>query len=560
MLSVCYDRRVGKVAVWVGLLLVSSVAAAQTLQPTSYAITLAPDAAHDQFSGHERVELTLPPHRTTLRFDAVGLEITEADLIVGTEREHVAVTTEPNAITVHLGKASPGPVTVELAWRGTLSHDLYGLYVTEAAGREYLFTQLEPNHARRVFPCIDAPGVRARFQLQAVVAESNDVVSNERVVGEQPGPGAGMKTVTFATTPPLPPFLVSLAIGRFERLEGNAGRVHVSIVTLPGEKARAAFALRTTTDLIPRVERYLDAPYPFDKLDVVAVPQMGPHGMENAGAIFIRHDELLLEEKSASLDTRITLARRIAHELAHQWFGDLVAIAGWNDLWLSEGLARWAELTFVDEAMPAAHVWDRFRAQIDHALVLDLSSSSHAVQTRFGAAPAFDLITYDKGAATLRMIQRWIGEDSFRSALQDYVHARAFGVGSAQDFWRALAAHSSAETVTLARSWLDQPGFPDVTVDAECTAGVLELSLQQHRSFARGHHLRPRLWPIPLDLHADSTELRLVLRGAHARVRIREAAGCTRPAALSSEPDCPYHFHYALDAAANASAHLPRTN
>jgi aminopeptidase N len=530
------------------LLLASGSAYGQALRPTSYAITLAPDTARDRFDGHERIELVLPLHHTTLRFDSVGLDITQADLIVDGQRQQLAVTTEPNTVTLHLAKASSGPATVELAWHGELSHDLYGLYVTHAAGRDYVFTQLEPNYARRVFPCVDEPGVRARFQLQLVVAEGDDAVSNERVVGETAGPDPGMKTITFATTPPLPSFLLSVAIGRFERLEGDAGRVHVSVVTLPGERARAEYARRTTIDLLPRVERYLDAPYPFDKLDVVAVPQMGPHGMENAGAIFIRHDELLLDEKTASLDTRIMLARRIAHELAHQWFGDLVAIDGWNDLWLSEGLARWAELTFVDEATPSFHVWDRFRAQIDHALVLDLSSMSHAVQTHTGAAPAFDLITYDKGAATLRMIQRWIGEESFRASLRDYVHARAFGVGSAEDFWRALAAHSSPETVSLARSWLDQPGFPDVTVDAECAAGVLELSLHQHRSFASGHHLRARLWPIPLDLHADSTELRLVLRGAHARVRIREGTACTRPAALSSEPDCPYHFHYALDA------------
>jgi alanyl aminopeptidase len=498
-----------RLALLLALALVSRSAAARII-PEAYELTLAPDAAHGSFSGEEEVELTLDAATRVLGLDAVELEVSSASAVVDGVVRPLRVRRRAQAVELMAATPLPrGRVKLRLRFAGRLGVDLTGLYANEVDGRRYVFSQLEPRAARRVFPCIDEPALRARFTLHVVIDGDEQAISNGPVIAELPADD-GHKLVTFAPTPPLPTYLISLAIGRFEEQRGQAGVVPVRVLTTPGHASAAAAALRDTVELIAAFERYLGVPFPFAKLDVVAVPHMGPHAMENAGAIFVRADELLGE---SPVERRLT-ARRLAHELAHQWFGDLVTVAAWNDLWLSEGLARWAEFEILDRTHADWRVREEFRGLRDRAIHLDDRARSHAIRPHLLREnhPAFDAITYDKGAATVRMLQVWMGDEAFRAALRRYLGARAWGAATSEDFWSALGG---AEVSAMARTWFERRGHPSLLVDVRCARGAVDVRLHKD-----GH------WDLPLVLRTATTTLHLVMRHARASLRLREPGGC----------------------------------
>jgi aminopeptidase N len=490
--------------------------------PLSYDLTLAPDAASGRFRGREEIEVNLRARTAAIRLDSADLRVSEASI----SHYHVRVRSEGEAIWLLLPHAlPPGRATIALSWEGHLSSNLYGLY---ADGRN-LFTQLEPDHARSVFPCFDEPGLRARFRVHATIPVGKRAISNGEVEAEHIQ--GNRKKVDFAETPPLPTYLVALAVGDFHSVAANFGELPVRVLFPPGHQAAAAAALATAGQLLRHLENYLGVPYPFAKLDIVAVPQLAIHGMENAAAIFVRADELLGPDE--------TQTRRLAHELAHQWFGDLVTMSTWQDLWLSEALARWAEFQITDDIHPDWQMWNRFQRLRNLALSLDAGRSAHAIR---GAKPRFDEITYDKGAAALWMLQRWIGDEPFRAALREYLTGHRFAVASADDFWRAIAAWSSDEIAALGRTWFDQPGHPTVTIDTHCVGGALRVRLRQHRE---GEPSR-QTWQVPVTLQIPSGSLRLIMRAPERTLLIREAGGC--PGFVHAEPDGVQPYRYVLGA------------
>jgi aminopeptidase N len=517
------------------LLLLAHSAAAQVV-PSRYDITLVPDAEASRFSGHERIDVELQTPTALLRLDAVGLDVREARIVVGGQRLRAAIRREAEAVVLCLPQPVPaGSASIELVWRGKMASDQRGMFVA----RGFVVTHFEPDGARRVFPSFDQPALRARFKLRAVVPAGELAVSNGAVVGETVHEARGTKTVDFAETPPLPTYLVALTVGRYDVLVGQAGDVPLRILAPAGRGPTAAAALAAVPVLLARLEQRFGVAYPFDKLDVVAVPALPVHGMENAACVFVPADELLLDEHPA-LEDEQRMMHRLAHELSHQWFGDLVTMASWRDLWLSEAVSRWSEIDLLDELHPEWTRWRTFGEARARALAMDARLNSHAVRN---PTPRFDDITYNKGAAVLRMLEQWIGRKQFTAALHDYLAAHRFGAASAEDLWRAIAAHAGSEVAEVGRRWLDQPGHPTLEVETRCADGALQIRLGQRRDLA-GHVVGRVLWPLPLELRTPDTTLRLVLRNARESLWLREAGGCARTLHTDGDLIAPFRVRY----------------
>ena len=283
------------------------------------------------------------------------------------------------------------------------------------------------------------------------MAVSNTPVASEKVEG-------GKKTVRFAETPRLSTYLVALAVGPLVVASAHAGKTPIRVITTPGKAALGKLAADFAAELLPFYEKYFGIPYAYGKLDLVAVPDFEAGAMENAGAIFFRETALLADEHSSPEHQR-GVAMVIAHEMAHQWFGDLVTMAWWDDLWLNEAFASWAENRAEAELHPAWQPWLREAPGREGALATDALAATHPIHMPVAnpdqAHEAFDNITYQKGSAVLRMLERWLGDAMWQKGVSDYLRAHAEGNATGDDLWRALAAVSHQPVGEVATAWID---------------------------------------------------------------------------------------------------------
>jgi puromycin-sensitive aminopeptidase len=408
-------------------------------------------------------------------------------------------------IEVRLDEPLPkGEATLHLHFTGRLRRDLCGLYGATSGERRYAFSQLEATDARRFFPCFDEPAMKARFRLTVTTGSANRVISNAPVTRTRQA-GAGRKTVEFAETPPLSTYLVALAVGPLRRTRPVwVGPTEIRIWHAPGKGRLTAFGLEAARESLARLERYFGLPYPYEKLDLVAVPDFEFGAMENAGAVFFRETLLLLDPATATLSEKKRAAEVIAHELAHMWYGDLVTMAWWDDLWLNEAFATWMAFAVVDDWKPEWRMWHDFQHGRAAALELDALRHTHPiyceVRTATEASENFDLITYEKGAAVVRMIERYLGRTTFRKGVRRYIRRHREGNTVAADLWKALSEASGERVEPLARAWIEQEGYPVLEVRRVTRRGRSELRLAQERHLerplARRHGAAPR-WPIP---------------------------------------------------------------
>jgi puromycin-sensitive aminopeptidase len=492
----------------------ASAARSPAFVPSRYELSLAPGHGRS-FSGHETIEGRLPAPARAITLDAVELHVAEARVRVGDATLAARVVEAPAGhVTLALPYAVAGEVRVELAWSGALSDDLSGLFALDDGGRRALFTDFEPAGARRVFPCVDEPAHKARFALSVDVDADDVAVSNTPIVERVPLPGRRQR-VRFAETPPLPTYLVALATGRFATLRASAGETPVRVIATREQLPLAQLALDTATALLPRFEAWFARPYPFAKLDLVAVPALAPGGMENAGAIFLRDDRLLVDAAHASPATIHAVTLLIAHELAHQWAGDLATPASWSDLWLAEATATYVAHEVVAAWHPEWRPWDELQPAIDDVMGEDELAATHPVRATDGGHALFDAIVYTKGAALLRMLAGWIGDDAVQAALRHLVAAGAYDNISADDWWTALDEVAREPIAGTVRNWFEERGHPVVEVAAsECREGRRTFHL-------RRAYERPG-WTVPVTLRWPGGERRLLL-GDEASV---EVDGC----------------------------------
>ncbi len=494
------------------------------VRPLRYDALLSVDVEGRRFQGELTLSLRLDSPAAELVLHAIELEVTSAVAEAGGGRQPATVTPVAVSETLRLAFARPlpaGPVALRLAWRGRFCDGLRGLYL---AGPGLAATQFEAADARRVFPCLDEPGFKAPWRLTVEAPAGAVVLSNG--AAEAVEPVGDRLRHRFAETPPLPTYLVALVVGSLA--SGPAGEVRgVATRTWasPEKAALLAFGQEVAREALPRLEDYFGLPYAFGKLDQVGLPEFEAGAMENAGLITYREVALLLDPVTASLAQRKRVAEVVTHELAHQWFGNLVTMTWWDDLWLNEAFATWIAALIVDDWRPEWRVWLGFDQGKASALALDALRSTHPVhapvRTVAEATEAFDLITYEKGGAVLRMLEGYLGRERFRDGIRRYMRRHQRGNAVAADLWRALGEASGEPVLELAEAWIDSPGFPVLSATLDGST----LGLAQRRFLSRPGDAEPAVrWPVPVVLRyaagGQVRERRLVLRGAAETVTL----------------------------------------
>ena len=467
------------------------------------------------FRGEVALDLHLERRRRSIELHAAELRVSRARLETEgrTWRGRIELHPERETIEVHFDRPIPaGEATLRLAFAGKLRSDLRGLYAARSERRSYAFTQLEAADARRFFPCFDEPAMKARFRVSVATGAGNEVVSNSPVEKVEPL-GGGRKRVRFMPTPPLSTYLLALAVGELEASPPtHCGRTEIRVWHVPGKGALTAFALEAARETLARLEAYFDLAYPYQKLDLVAVPDFEAGAMENAGAVFFRETLLLVDPETVTLQEKKRVAEVICHELAHMWYGDLVTMAWWNDLWLNESFATWMAFHVVDAWKPEWRMWHDFQHHRSAALAMDALRHSHPIYTEVRspeeAAQNFDLITYEKGASVVRMIERYLGAETFRAGVRTYLRRHQESNAVAADLWRALSEASQQEVEPIVRAWIEQQGFPLLGIRRGERGGRTLLRFRQERfweSPASGSAAKrsserkeePSRWPIP---------------------------------------------------------------
>jgi len=497
------------------------------VKPTRYRADLRVDLDGARFDGQLSIDLTLAAPRSAITLHAVELDVKSA-VVEWAGGTVAAGAIRPDAESETLTFEFPDPlpagnVKLHLAWSGRFSSGLRGLY---RAGN-LAVTQFEAADARRVFPCFDEPAFKAVWQIALDdVAPGLTALSNGSVVSDEAGPN-GRRRIVFAPTPLLSSYLVAIIIGNQVPSDAASARgIPILTWSVPEKRGLTGFAQTAAAAVLPLLEDYFGLPYPFGKLDQIGVPNFEAGAMENAGAITFREVALLLDVATAPLAVQKRAAEVITHELAHQWFGNLVTMVWWDDLWLNEAFATWMAYKIVDAWRPEWRIWMDFEMGKGSALVLDALQSAHPIRADVRnaeeAGESFDAITYEKGGAVLRMIEGFLREDRFREGIRLYMRRHREGNATADDLWGALGDASGQPIVELANGWIRQMGYPLVELkSAPAPDGKTRLTLTQRRFFADPDAREtgaPARWLVP------------------AVLRFRDATGVKQQSVLLREP------------------------
>jgi len=467
-----------------------------TVRPEKYSIELRPNLKAFSFDGSESIRIQVARPTKTIALNAEGLEVREATVSSskGGSRPATSIDFDSKREVLQLNFAESipsGPATLRLSFSGTLNDELAGFYrsrYTMSDGKQgYMAaTQFESTDARRAFPCWDEPGAKATFEVSLVVPEGMTAVSNTPPIDEK-DLGDGTRLVRFAETPRMSTYLLAFAVGPLDSIEGKARRgTKLGVWALPDRIGHSRWALDEAIRILDYLNDYYGIPYPLEKLDHIALQDFAAGAMENWGAITYRERILLFDPATSSAQTRQTIVEVIAHETAHMWFGDLVTMAWWDDLWLNESFASWMGAKTTGALHPEWKMWTQFLEEdIVRGLALDGLKSSHPIEVPV-RDPAeireiFDDISYSKGASILRMLEQFLGEATFRRGIRDYLKAHAYGNARTEDLWRALTAASRQPVRALMGSWTRQTGFPLLDVQVKRTGGSARVGLTQSR-------------------------------------------------------------------------------
>jgi cytosol alanyl aminopeptidase len=503
-------------------------------QPSSYAVdlTIVPD--RDFFRGSVDISLDFRRPADIVWLNATGLQIQEAAFRPESGASLPAKTVPGG--DQFLGFAFDRPISgkgvLHVAYQGKISRNSSaGIFQLKEDGEWYVYSQFEPTDARRAFPCFDEPNFKVPWQLTLHVPQDDLALSNTPAQSET-NDASGMKTVRFKQSPPLPSYLVAFTVGRFDIVDaGRVGPTPVRVIVPRGKSADAAYAATAIPQLLKLLVDYFGIPFPYEKLDSVVMP-ISDFAMENAGLITYAESTLLADPSTETIDHKRELAATVAHEMAHQWFGDLVTTAWWNDTWLNEAFATWMERKIPSEWKPEWHlevtaVNSRLGAMRGDQLA-SAREIRQPIENNDDIANAFDDITYEKGGAVIEMFEHWIGEAKFREGVQAYLKQHAWGNATASDFEAAISAVAGRNVAPAFNSFLDQPGVPEVSVALKCGAQP-SLEVSQKRSLPIGSQAKPQTWQIPVcvefeaggDVHHQCSLLsdpkdEIALTGAHS--------------------------------------------
>ena len=474
--------------------------------PINYQLTFEPDLKKFTFFGTETITVSYKKPTNKITMHCAELKIkscvvkSEDDIISSTPKTNE----EKEELSIKLSKKIKGTVTISLEFQGILNDRLLGFYRSQYKQNgktKYLATtQFEAADARRAFPCWDEPEAKATFEISIIADNKFTAISNMPVISKKK-----LKNKTlykFGKTPVVSTYLIYLGVGEFEYLTSKTGKVQIRVITTKGNKSKGKYSLDLGKKLLTSYEKYFGIKYPLPKLDLIAIPDFAAGAMENWGAITFRETILLYDPKTSSTRTKQFIAEVISHEIAHQWFGNLVTMKWWNDLWLNESFATFMATKFVDKFYPEWNLWDQFiEDAMNSAMGLDSLKTTHPIDVTVNS-PAeireiFDVISYDKGGCVLRMLENYVGETNFRAGLKNYLSSFKYGNAQGQDLWDAIGKASKMPVSAMVNSWLKQPGFPQVEISQNDKSLVLKQSrflMEPTPKTQKG------LWHVPITL------------------------------------------------------------
>jgi len=479
--------------------------------PLQYTAHLMPDVAGNVFRGSQTVEIEVLKPTSTIMLNADKLAIESASL---TGKGIGKVTLQPmldearQTLRFDLANTlAPGKYVLALGFRGQINREGRGLfYVNYKAGgvdKKLIATTMAPTDARRMLPTWDEPSFRARFKLTVDLPGNFQAYSTTPIEAREALDG-GMQRLTFGNTPKMPSYLVVLVAGEMERIAAKQDGVEIGIVTTEGKLNAAAFPLAASRDLLRYFNNYFGIPYPLPKLDQIAIPGGFNGAMENWGAVVYNEPTLLYDPKKSPERVKKFTFNINAHELAHQWFGNLVTMAWWDNLWLNEGFATWMAAKATQHFHPEWRPYLDGIAEREYVMNLDARKTTHPIQMRVDteeqAAAAFDAITYLKGQSFLRMLEAYLGEDNFRKGIRVYMARHQYSNTTSADLWAALEKASGKPVAKLASDWTTQPGFPLISVEQSCVDGKRKVTLSQEQYRLDEPAVEQRLWNVPLQV------------------------------------------------------------
>jgi puromycin-sensitive aminopeptidase len=479
-----------------------------TVLPRHYRLTLEPDLDAATFAGEVEIDLTVEVTTESIVLNAAELEISTAELRSGDGgglRTATSISLDPveeRAVLTFDGGLATGPATLHLVFTGVLNDKLRGFYrstFTDQSGVERVIatSQMESTDARRAFPCFDEPAFKATFEITLVVDEGLNAYSNSPVVEDVPGPD-GRRRVHFSPTMVMSTYLVAFVVGPLEHTDPvDVDGVPLRVVHPLGKGHLTGFALDVGAHALRFFRDYFGLPYPGDKLDMVAIPDFAAGAMENLGCVTYRESALLVDPSTAARVELERVADVVCHEIAHMWFGDLVTMKWWNGIWLNEAFATFMEVLALDAYRPEWQRWVSFGVEREAALAVDGLHSTRPVEFPVGrpeeAEGMFDVLTYQKGGSVLRMLEQFIGPDVFREGIHDYLVAHAYGNTETADLWDALERSSGRPVARIMDTWINQGGYPLVTVGDGGTIAQQPFSYSGEPGGAIGSR-----WQIPI--------------------------------------------------------------
>jgi aminopeptidase N len=458
------------------------------ITPTHYDLWFAPDLGRATFRGRESIRVTLEAPATAITLHAAEITFDRVTIEDGAGTQDARVTLDATAETATFTvprAIRTGTASIQVSYTGLLNDKLRGFYLSEANGRRYAVSQLEATDARRAFPSFDEPAFKATFAVTLMVDTGDVAISNGRQVSDTPGPDPGKHTLVFAATPKISTYLVALLVGDFVCRSGAAGATPIRVCATPDKAGLTAFALAAAEQQVAFFNSYFGIPYPYEKLDIIGIPDFAAGAMENAGAITFRERLLLADEATASVEVRKAVASVISHEIAHQWFGDLVTMAWWDDIWLNEGFATWAASKPLAAWKPEWSMDVKAATETQTALGLDALSATRAIHTSV-ETPAeinevFDPIAYEKTSGVLNMIEAFVGPEKFREGVSSYLAKYAKGNATGEDFWTEMTRVTEKPVNRVMKSFVEQPGAPLLTVRTRCVGTSTEVTVRQER-------------------------------------------------------------------------------
>lgn len=493
------------------------------IKPLNYKLQIEPDLKNFIFKGEETMKFDVSEPAKSISLDSVEL-IIESCKLNNTVYKVSSFTTEKNALNIQFDTELPeGTYELMVTFNGELKNNLTGFYksrVESVAAEEYIATtQFEPADARRAFPCVDHPSYKATFDVTMIVDPELTAISNTMVKKEEIT--NGKKKFVFETTPYMSTYLLYFGAGKFETYEEQYKNVTIRGIATTGKAAYTKFAVDCAKKSLEFFEAYFNEPYPLNKLDLIAVPDFAAGAMENWGAITFRENLVLFYDESSSIGTKQRIAEVTAHEVAHQWFGNLVTMKWWDDLWLNESFATFMAYKVVDHYWPEWNIWtDYVLMTIFQGMKLDSLHSSHPIHVTVDKIEEtnelFDEIAYDKGGSVLRMIEGYLTDTAFRDGLRLYIQKFKYANTEAHDLWGCLEEASQKPIKTIMNSQINQTGFPSVKASIQDKT----LELQQSRFLLKRDTTNKDIWNVPMTLRVSETTIPTILEKKDLTIKL----------------------------------------